>query len=231
MGAISTQDMVTDCKARVPIRVANSFWIARLNEAYRWICQNGNYPWMVIRSSCDVQTDGSFFLGSWNGARPIYIWKNGLLIPKKSWEEATKHQMYASEIETPGNYSCWAARVDYSGGWGQYTYYGQMFPTASYPAAPDATLEIAYHYLDLTPIPESSSNYFYTPPEFDELVMALAESEARRRYGISGWEKIQMRAQASATNLLKIYTSEVHSQLGALEQQRHAVESQAAKST
>lgn len=230
MGAISTQDMVADCKQRVPVRVSATFWIDRLNEAYKWICQQGAFPWTIYRETISVGADGTFSLpGGWSLGRPSYIWKNGLMIPQKSWEEALKHSVYSSETDSAGNYSCWSYKINLSNAPTAYTYTGQMFPENSYPSIPDTTPEIVYHNMNIIVLSESATVYFPTPIEFDELIEALAESEARRRYGLAGWEKIQLRAQTGIQNLLKTYMTDKHTQFGLENQARHAQESQASK--
>jgi hypothetical protein len=148
------------------------------------------------------------------------------MIPQKSWEEALKHNVYASEIAQRGNYSCWTYSVNLAG---DEPYMGHMFPESSHPLGLDNSPFIVYHRMTMTPLSETGATYFPTPPEFDELLVSLAEAEGRRRYGVAGWEKIQTRSQASIQNLLKTYITDKHTQFGLENTARHAQESQAAK--
>lgn len=231
MGNISTADMVTDCKLRVPARLSSTFWMSRLNEAYRWVCQQGAFPWTIQKIAITIAAGtGQWDLPTgWSPGRPSFLFKAGLLIPQKSMEEALKQNVLSAELIVPGNYSCWTYTIDLTGAPSTYQYKGQIFPYENYPTVDDTSLWMTWHSTDITPLTESTSEYFPTPVEFDELIMALAESEARRRYGMAGWEKVQTRTQASIQNLLKSYITDKHTQFGLENTVRHAQESQAAK--
>ena len=71
---------------------------------------------------------------------------------------------------------------------------------------------------------DSASVYFPTPNSFDNLIIELAEAEARRIYGLAGWDIIQKRAESAIVNLLDSYRSTKNVLAGLTDQQKQVSE-------
>ena len=53
---LSTQDMVAEVQARFPIGLTSTFVINRINWAFRWIEQRGDFTWMLRKASVTITT-------------------------------------------------------------------------------------------------------------------------------------------------------------------------------
>lgn len=232
----STSAMVAECQTRVPIGLSSTFWMKKLNEAYRWISQKGNFVWDLAGQSITIPVGYVYFdlpLEADPG-KPIYI-SGGpagspeipTLIPFKAWDEATQNQY--SEITTaPGAYSCWSLTTFFTAGPPPvYTYRVQLFPQEAMPTISSGafTVQVFYHKdVSNAEYSAASNVYFPTPNSFDNLLIELAEAEARRIYGLAGWDLIQKRAESAIVNLLDSYRSTKNTLAGLVDQQKQATE-------
>lgn len=225
MGAISIDDMVTDCKLRFAIRLSTSFWTARLNEAYRFVCQQGSFPWALVTSTVTVASDGTFPVPSdFSPGKDAFLYKDAVLVEYLPYDRAKTHGDYGIGAAT---YSCWTYYSNLSGAPGSYGYTGLVFPENARPSTTDSAT-LVYHTGIPTPL-TSGTQYFPSPPEFDSLIMELAESEARRRYDNSGFEIVQKRAQAQLVLMMQNYRTTKDTALGVVEQTLRVQDDQAEK--
>lgn len=240
---LSTNAMVAECQRRVPIGLDSTFWMRKLNEAYRWISQKGNFVWDVkaffvtvnqgqnvfdIPSDCDpgkpmyLAGPTSAIIGGTNGIGVL-----NSVIPYKPWDE-TLDQQYSELTAMVGAFSCWTFYTNFTAGPPTlYAYKGILYPLS---AAPNGTtgaynFTFAYH-TDVSSAELAAANnvYFPTPNSFDNLMIELAEAETRRIYGLAGWDIIQKRAESAIVNLLDSYRSTKNVLAGLVDQQKQANE-------
>lgn len=168
---LSVSQMVTQCQARVPIGLTSAYWVTKLNEAYRWISQKGNYIWDVQAYSVTVNVgadsfdipDGSFagvpacdpgkpmYLAGPSGAVGTFPVPMNSTIHYKPWDEALDQQ-YAEVIAPPGLFSCWTFYTNFTVGAGptftpKYSYKGKLYPSSAKPTVVTGafTFTFAYH--------------------------------------------------------------------------------------
>ena len=254
---LSVSQMVTECQSRVPIGLSSAFWVKKLNEAYRWISQKGNYIWDVQNTYVTVNaTQGWFDIpnGSIPGqpacdpGKPMYLagpyysvtypGTAGVInstIPYKPWDESLDQQ-FAEVDAPPGLFSCWTFSTFFSVGLGpyflpSYSYRGYLYPASARPTSATGAFmfNFAYHTdvsnVEFAATPTlTAPNYFPTPNCFDNLLIELAEAEARRIYGLSGFEMIQRRAESAIVNLLDSYRSTKNVLAGLTDQQKQVSE-------
>lgn len=241
---LSTSAMVTECQARVPIGLSSAYWMKRLNEAYRWISQKGNYIWDVKVGTATVAIGGTTFSlpadcdpgkpmwlagptsGGVGGTSSTGVFNN--LIPYQPWDESLSQQ-YAEITAPPGLYSCWTFATFFVGTPPAYNYLGELFPSSAKPTAGTGafTLSLYYHTdVNSTEYTSASNIYFPTPNSFDTLIIELAEAEAKRVYGIAGWDIVQKRAESAIVNLLDSYRSTKNVLSGLIDQQKQVSEKQ-----
>jgi hypothetical protein len=156
-------------------------------------------------------------------------------IPYKPWDESLEQQ-YAEVVAPPGLFSCWTFATNFTTGAGptftpNYSYKGYLYPhsAAATSATGAFTFTFAYH-TDVSGVEYATTatatapNYFPTPNSFDNLIIELAEAEARRIYGLAGFEMIQKRAESAIVNLLDSYRSTKNVLSGLTDQQKQASE-------
>jgi hypothetical protein len=242
---LSTSVMIAKCQARVPIGLSQTFWMDKLNEAYRWISQKGAFVWDLEASSVSIP-DGSTTIALPTGTKacdpgkPIYLAgptsgsgamvgvSMDTLIPSVPWDEALTQQF--AEVEAPpGAYSCWAMTTSFTGT-DDYRYKGYLYPFSARPIGGTFTMALVYHRdVSATELPISGAQFFPTPNSFDNLMIELAEAEARRIYGLAGWDIIQKRAESAIVNLLDPYRSTKNAASGLVDQQKQTAERQMMK--
>ncbi len=161
---LSVSQMVTQCQARVPIGLTSAYWVTKLNEAYRWISQKGNYIWDINFSFVTVNAGQDYFLlpdGSdptipaCDPGKPMYLagpYSNLTLpatgrlnstIPYKPWDESLDQQ-YAEVVAPPGLFSCWTFYTYFKPGLAgtptgpgfapSYKYQGKLYPASAMPS-------------------------------------------------------------------------------------------------
>jgi hypothetical protein len=231
--------MVAQLQTRVPIGLSSTFWMTKLNEAYRWISQKGNFIWDVKQTGQTVTAGNIYFTlpTDCDPGKPMYLagptsgMSSGVsvsmnsLIPYKAWDDTLDQSM--SELVVPaGMYSCFSVVTAFSGM--TYSYRAYLYPLSAAPVGGVGNEFNFYFYYHTdvasTEIAIGSGNYFPTPNSFDNLLIELAEAEARRIYGLAGWEIIQKRAESAITNLLDSYRSTKNVLAGLVDQQKQVSE-------
>ena len=247
---LSTSAMVTECQTRVPIGLSSAFWMKKLNEAYRWICQKGNFIWTTKGIDIAVPGGTNYFdlPSDCDPGKPMYlvgpISDHGTIgtldtpIPYVAWDDAglQKFSELGSVGGTPGVVegvvSCWTFRAafGYVGVPPVYTYKytGYYFPADA--VSLSAEFRLVYH-TDVSGVEYApgATVFFPTPNSFDNLMIELAEAEARRIYGLAGFEMIQKRAESAIVNLLDSYRSTKNALPGLVDQQKQTAERQMMK--
>lgn len=231
---LSTTAMVAECQSRVPIGLSSSFWGKKLNEAYRWITQKGNFIWEIKLAPLTLSVSTiSFSLPSdCNAGKPIYIYGPvgstggapaiASSIPYVSYDDSFNQSV--SELTVPaGAFSCWSMYFNtISGG-----YTGQFYPPSATPTLTtgDMSYVMSYH-MDAASTEKAVSalDFFPTPNCFDSLLIELAEAEAKRIYGLAGWDIIQKRAESGIVSLLDPYRSTKNAVAGMVDQQKQTGE-------
>lgn len=247
---LSTSAMVTECQARVPIGLSSTFWMKKLNEAFRWISQKGNFIWDLNGTDIAVPGGTNWFAlpADCDPGKPMYLvgpisdWTSAAtldtLVPYVAWDDAGLQKF--SELQTvagtgavEGIVSCWTFRPTFTYTPGPprvytYTYTGYYFPADAITLS--AEFRLVYH-TDVNSVEYTSgANIFFpTPNSFDNLMVELAEAEARRIYGLAGFEMIQKRAESAIVNLLDSYRSTKNVLAGFVDQQKQTGERQLMK--
>lgn len=241
---LSTSAMVAECQSRVPIGLSSTFWMKKLNEAYRWISQKGNFIWDLKGADINVPGLINYFdlPTDCDPGKPMYLvgpisvfstaGTLDTLVPYVAWDDAGLQKFsevgaYPGVVE--GVVSCWSFRANftYAGApptW-NYKYTGYYFPADA--ISTPAQFCLVYH-TDVSGVEytSSASVFFPTPNSFDNLMIELAEAEARRIYGLSGFEIIQKRAESAVVNLLDSYRSTKNVLSGIIDQQKQTAERQ-----
>lgn len=235
----STTAMVAQLQTRVPIGLSSTFWMTKLNEAYRWISQKGNFIWDLNGTDVSVNAGVNYFdiPSDCDPGKPMYVagpyaWSGTgdtmkSTIPYKPWDE-TLDQQFAEVTAPPGLFSCFTVLTIFTAGPPPvYAYQGVLYPESAKPTVTTGTgsFNFIYHAdVSGTEIPLAANQYFPTPNSFDNLLIELAEAEARRIYGLSGWDVIQKRAESAIVNLLDSYRSTKNVLAGLVDQQKQATE-------
>ena len=245
---LSLSSMVTECQSRVPIGLSSAFWVKKLNEAYRWISQKGNFIWDVKLDAVTVTAAQNYFTlpADCDPGKPMYLagpvsgvsaqTGNVLsIIPYKPWDE-TLDQQYAEVTAPPGLFSCWTFSTKFTVGAGpayvpSYRYEARLYPTSASPTVTTGAFSFSFAYhVDVssteyaTTATAAAPNFFPTPNSFDNLLIELAEAEAKRIYGLAGWDVIQKRAESAIVNLLDSYRSTKNVLSGLTDQQKQVSE-------
>lgn len=236
----STTNLVAECQRRVPIGLADAHWMRKLNEAYRWISQKGNYVWDVKKGTVAVGVGATTFTipSDCDPGKPMYLSGNAslpTLIPYKPWDETLMNQ--GNEVAyfgtmgvnpVPGLYSVWSFYTTFSAGPPtSYAYTGILYPASAAPTGTTGQFNLAFAYhTDVSGVEftQATNVYFPTPNSFDNLLIELAEAETRRIYGLAGWDIIQKRAESAIVNLLDSYRSTKNVLSGLVDQQKQVQE-------
>ncbi len=252
---LSVSAMVTECQSRVPIGLSSAFWVKKLNEAYRWISQKGNFIWDVKFYPVTMNAGQDYFEipdGSTPGipacdpGKPMYLagpysavvslpTPMNSTIPYVPWDESLDQQ-YAEVTPPVGLFSCWTFSTNFTVGAGpafapSYKYRGQLYPSSAKPTVATGAFSFSFAYhTDVsnvefaTTATATAPNYFPTPNSFDNLIIELAEAEAKRIYGITGWDIVQKRAESTIVTLLDSYRSTKNVLSGLQDQQKQNAE-------
>lgn len=236
---LSTSAMVTECQARVPIGLSSTFWMKKLNEAFRWISQKGNFIWDVKAGTATVLVGASTFQLPTDCDPGKPMWLSGptggsvgssgnflSMIPYAPWDESL-HQQFAEVVSPAGLYSCWTFAAYFTGTPPTYRYMAELFPASAAPTAATGNFTFAMYYhtdVSATEYVSGANIFFPTPNSFDNLMIELAEAEARRIYGLAGFEMIQKRAESAIVNLLDSYRSTKNVLAGLTDQQKQVSE-------
>lgn len=246
---ISTTAMVTDCQSRVPIGLSSAFWMKKLNEAFRWISQKGNFIWEVKGTDIVMPGGTNYFdlPTDCNVGKPMYlvgpisdissIGTLDTLVPYVAWDDAGLQKF--SELESiagtgsvEGVVSCWTFRTAFTSAGTppvySYKYTAYFFPAST--VSLSAQFRFVYHSdVNSVEYTAGANIFFPTPSCFDNLMIELAEAEARRIYGLAGFEMIQKRAESAIVTLLDNYRSTKNTLPGLVDQQKQTSESQMMK--
>lgn len=226
---LSTAAMVTQVQKRVQIGLSATMVLEDLNASYRWLCQRGPMVWLVKTAS--VSITGNLFdcPTDFDAGRPAVLSNPATFheIPFVSMEEAFKHQKYFTDVGIPMGggldfWSVWTYAMKPAGA----VYQGMLLPM-SIPANA-LSFSLRYHSTPAT-LTSGSSTYFPSPDVFDTMFVDLAESEARRKYGMAGWQDVAKKAMDSALAVIDQYHSTRLTTAGATEKARKANEKQAIK--
>jgi hypothetical protein len=209
--SITTASMVAELSRRVPIGFTATTAVDALNGAFRWINQQGSFPWMLRKALITPAiTTGLFTLpADFDPGRPatLYGSKDDPVpteIPYKPWPDAVKHQVHQVSGTATQLLSCWSFYATLGGSpLITVTLQGQVFPPE---AAKATSLQFVYHSLSFYAL-TSGAYYFPTPDHFDYFIVELAEAELMRQYRIAGWEVLYKRTTDSLRALLQAYTT------------------------
>lgn len=236
---LSTSAMVAECQSRVPIGLDSTFWMKKLNEAYRWITQKGNFIWELQTAAFTLNPSFTTWTlpSDCNVGKPMYV--SGpydsvitapllpSLIPYVPWDVAFAQQ--TSEMDMPaGAFSVWTYLATFAAGPPPvYAYQGLLYPQSAAPTAGTGAMSYSFIYhVDVanTEKAAAANQFFPTPNCFDNLLIELAEAEARRIYGIAGWDIVQKRAESAIVSLLDPYRSTKNAIAGMVDQQKQTGE-------
>lgn len=215
MGAMTVTQMVADCALRLPIRLSTSFWTDRLNEGYRLICQQGAFPWAMKIAPVAIDTNGNFTMpADFSPGKEPFMYVGAIKIMYAPLDKAAME--YDLGTDGAAGFSSFSYYANLSNAPLSYSYTGIVFPAAARPTTGTASALLVYH----SGIPDAvtASGTFPTPPEFDSVLMELAEAEAKRRYRYPDYQVAQERAKAQLQTMLQNYRSTRASQMGVAEQ-------------
>ena len=239
----STSTMVTKLQGRVPIGLSSTFWMEKLNEAYRWISQKGNYIWDLKGTDIAMLAGATTFPipSDCDPGKPMYLVGPiedfpsdatlDSLIPYVAWDDAGLQKFSELGVAPTGvvhgMVSCWTFRTNFTSTLVPvsytYAYRGYIFPADAIWAP--SKFRFVYHTdVASTEFAVGATTFFPTPNSFDNLLIELAEAEAKRIYGLAGFEIIQKRAESAIVNLLDSYRSTKNSLAGLTDQQKQVSE-------
>jgi hypothetical protein len=232
----STTSMVAQLQTRVPIGLSSTFWMTKLNEAYRWISQKGNFIWDVKYANITLNSYVNTFSlpPTCDPGKPMVLVGPLPDVPNAALElnsvvtyvpwDVAMDQRYSEMSTIPGLVSCWTFATNFTAGPPPtYGYTAYIFPLDT--VITNSQFRLVYHTdVASTEIPLAANQYFPTPNSFDNLLIELAEAEARRIYGLAGWDIIQKRAESAITSLLDSYRSTKNVLAGLTDQQKQVNE-------
>jgi len=215
---LSTAAMVAELARRVPIGFTATTAMDALNGAFRWINQQGSFPWLIRKTTAGITASTGVFTmpADFDPGKSAVLYgaESNMVpteIPFKPWNEAVKHQVHQVAGSQTGMLSCWSyyassqAASLQSGGFSYtLTITGQVFPAT---AAKAESLPFVYHVSKFPSLTSDASSYFPTPDHFDYLIVELAESELMRQYRIAGWEVLWKRVTDQLRAMLAGYTT------------------------
>lgn len=207
---ISTQTMLAELARRVPEGYTANVAIDALNGAFRWINQQGSFPWMLRRATAAVTagTGGLALPSDFDTGKQAVLYGSASQavpteIPYMPWAQAVKQQVHQSA--GLGLYSCWSYYATLTAGPpATVALNGQLYPTA---AAQTENLFLVYHAVTFPALSSGASTYFPTPDHFDHFIVELAESELMRQYRIAGWDVLWKRVTDQLRSMLGAYTT------------------------
>lgn len=232
---LSTSAMTAECQTRVPIGLSTTFWMKKLNEAYRWICQKGHFVWEMRRQEITIPAGATSFMlpATMDPGKPMYLggpYDFGLnpessilsILPLVPAEDALDQQL-SEMADIKGLFSCWSLIMDI---WlTKLVYFAALRPWSAANTSDALSFQFHFHAdASSTELTVGADKYFPTPNVFDNLLIELAEAEVRRIYGLAGWEIIQKRAESTIMVLLDKYRSSKSTVVGLSDQQKQTSE-------
>ena len=208
---LSTQAMITELQARIPINLDSIFCLMRLNSAYRWMDTQGSFIWNFIKGSLSLLTNTLAVVlpttagSSYDPGRAAVMYGAGFrlnYIPPEDWAL----QRPSSGI-SGGPFSAWTVYCVPA----TPAYWAIFAPDSAMNTTGATAFDFYYHRMTPAPLTSGASIYFPTPDCFDDLIVDMAEAETRRLYSLAGWEQIQQKATASAVLLLDQYRTTTES--------------------
>lgn len=112
---MSTLTMASELIKRLPIGIDTNFARDRLNEAYRFVQQKGNFTWDVRKTTVNVAVGATTFTIPADAdpgkpmvlSGPIASPNLGVIIPYKPWDEVFSQQFF-NLTAGAGSYSAWS---------------------------------------------------------------------------------------------------------------------------
>ena len=223
---LTTQTMVNFLAAKLPYGIATQFFQDRLNEAYRWIEQQGPYIFDLKTATItfNASTVTSSLPSDFNeGAEAALInpstGTSQMQIPYRPVDEFEREKVFTPSPALNSIFSAW-------------TFYGvtvprtiEIAPAAAMPSSP-ITMTLIYHGIPNLVL-TTGANYYTTPDEFDDLIVLRAESEVRKIYGFQFAMESRKEAEDMAAKLLDRYRSTKEALAGMVDQVRNTKEIQA----
>jgi hypothetical protein len=226
--SMTGQQMVDEVQRRVALGWSDAIILARLNEAHKWLAQQAPWVWLLRSATVTVTTTGSFVFptGFDPGKSAIVLW-NGVEIPYKPWDVASRHQAYTTTTTSPlvePLYSLFTVSASVAVN-GNVSYVGQMYPIVTTTATQPVNL--IYHTMVLTAV--TLTDRFPVPDPFDLLLIERVEYEVRRVAGLGGLAECMANMKGSLEQLLDAYRTTKPTMMGILDQQRQTAEMEVAK--
>lgn len=244
----TTAAMVAKLQQRIPMGLANAYCMDQLNQAFRWIEQQGAFTWNLAFSDVIVRA-GTFFVAPadmpprFDAGKPTTIYGvphfltgQGAPIPYVAPETISQHQtfhVFGFSGSMAGVFSVFTIVTNLGTGqggtvaWPTEVPYILFAPSLSIPPV-DTTYHIVYHQIPLVALAEGVG-FYPTPDPFDDLIVDLAEGEIKRIYNLTMWEAAIQKAQNSTLLLLDKYRSPRQELAGLTEQAKETQESQLKK--
>lgn len=204
---LSTQQMVVELQKRCPFGPDSPTCLGKLNNAFRWIDQNGPTVWRLTYSVLVVGAGATNvnLPADFDPSKPMYMsggpsWR--LQIPFKPWDKFLQLQTTGGSPmgAAVGMFSAWSWAANMTGSPAVYSYTAYFFPTTGAPAAP-TNFPFIYHRLTPPPLTSGPTTYYPTPDAYDDVIVDLAEAELKRQYQIVGWEMAQKRGETALMRL------------------------------
>lgn len=233
--------MVAKLQQKFPIGILSAQWMDFINEAFRKIDQTakGGFIWQLrtanIVEPAGAQTAVSLPADFDPGKTAVLYGPatgspTSTLIPYKTPQEFVNEQHFTGL--GVGIFSAWTFYPNFS--WAanftapSYLWTIKMAPDTAFPLLPGGiTLRLYYHAVNLGQFISAPNSYFPTPDQFDSLILDLAEAEARREYGASGWEKLAAAATQSLNEIIDTYRTDRYDLAGVSDIVAQAQEKQA----
>jgi hypothetical protein len=227
--------MVSELQYRVPIGLSSARAIYFLNEAFRKLNQmsKGGFVWQLKQTtlafgfSVSKDAPDGFDAGksAWLLGDPTFM-PTRTLIPYKPWSEFSNMQHY--QTTAPGTFTAWTYVPNFT--LTAPTSYKWTITLAPVDAAvavpPGITLPFIYHAMTTTTFASGNTTFFPTPDQFDSLILDLAESEAKRIYNVSNWDRIAQQANQAILEIIDTYRSDRYDLSGLFDVTAEAKEKQ-----
>ena len=226
---LDTSTMVAQLGQRLPLGYSSGFLNDKLNQAFRYIDQQGNFVWQLALSTPTVLTGTNFFTipSTIDYGKPMMVAGpvsgvgGSANYPSIQWLPFDKaYQLHMGEIgggAAPGNYS----------GWTNVKTNAILFPSAAAPNIGNFSMVLIGHSYTV-PLAYGAGIFFPTPDCFDDVIVDLAEAEVRRIYSLPQCEYIMQRAQSGLSRFVDLYRSTKDIMSGLMEEKMRSGETIAA---
>lgn len=245
----STTNMATELVRRLPFGIDTNFAITQLNLAYRWVNQKGPLVWNVRTTTVTVSVGATSFTipADADMGKPTYlsgpttspgaspVSNLGTRIEYKPYKDFYTYQFQYPNA-SPGMYSVWTYAATATGGPPPtYAFTGYLLPAAAAPTTATGAFSLgfayhckpAYNFPTTMEWPLGSNIFFPSPDDFDDVIILRAEAEARRIYGIIGWDAALAQSEAACAPLIDQYRSSKEFISGLMDEVKQTQEIQA----